>query len=200
VVLATVWCLTADGRAATPVVTITPLGARIQIAAATLADSIDAFARAAGFKVTYEGSRPSAMLFNAEINTPSVALTLNRLLEGQNLNYGVVFDPTGTRVAALMVFGPAPRAAAGTGAGASGRPQPFPTPRNPRSAPVPVEEDDELDEEPEPAPEPTPAATPAPTPPVGPTMISPFGPRPPFGRPFGAAPAAPAPPSPSPSP
>ena len=53
---------------------------------ATLAETIDALARAAGFKVTYDGARPSAMLFNAEIDTPTVAQTLFRLIDGQNLN------------------------------------------------------------------------------------------------------------------
>lgn len=192
-VFVTLLSLAAAAYAAAPIVTITATSARIQITAATLSDTIDTFARAAGFKVTYEGARPSAMLFNAEIDTPNVAQTLNRLLDGQNLNYGVVLDLSGTRVTSLMIFGPAPRAGFGSTAG---RPQSFATPRNTRTTPAPI--DDEPVEEPvaEPSPEPTPSPSPGATS----TRPSPFGPRPPFGRPFGAVPTPPPAPAPSPSP
>lgn len=192
-IFATLLSLTVAAQAATPIVTITPTSARIQIAASTLSEAIDALSRAASFKVTYEGARPSGMLFNAEIDTPNVAQTLNRLLEGQNLNYGVVLDLTGTKVTSLMIFGPAPR----TGGGSTvGRPQSFATPRNTRTAPAPIEEEPVE----EPAPEPTPEPTPTPTPGAASTRPSPFGPRPPFGRPFGAVPTPPPAPPPSPSP
>lgn len=37
-------------------------------------EAIDALARAGGFRVTYQGARPTAMLFNAEIDTRTVGL------------------------------------------------------------------------------------------------------------------------------
>lgn len=192
--------LIGSADAATPVVTIGTTGAKIQIVSASLVDTIDALSRAAGFKVTYEGSPPATMLFNAEIDTPTVPQTLSRLLDGQNLNYGVVFDLSGRRVTRLMIFGVAPKAGATSGA-TPARPQPFATPRNPREALPPVDDDPPESSEPEPAvPEPTPSPTAAPqgpggqTPPASPFPPSPFSPRP-FG-PFGPRPT----PLPSPSP
>lgn len=193
--------LTGAARAAAPVVTITPTGARVQVSSATLTETIDALARVAGFKVTYDGARPSAMLFNAEIDTPTVALTLNRLLEGQNLNYGIVFDLTGTKVTSLMILGAGAKTA-GSGGGASTptRPQPFATPRNPRATLPPVDDDPVEEAQPEPTPEPTPTPTPLASPEPGtPNMTSPFAPRP-FGRPLVPPLARPPGPAPSPSP
>lgn len=183
--------------AATPVVTVTATSARILIQAATVAECIDALSRAAGFKVTYEGPRPMGMLFNAEIDTPSVAQTLNRLLEGQNLNYGVVFDLAGAQVTTLAIYGAPQKASGSAGIGAAGnRPQGFAPPRNTRTAPVdepPVEEPPQ-----EPTPEPSPTPTPATSPVVSPIQPSPFGPRQPFGRPLGVP--FPTPPAPTPKP
>ena len=187
----------ASVQAAPPLVTLNATGARIVVTRASLAEAIDALARAAGFKVTYEGARPTAMLYNAEIDTPTVAQTLFRLIDGQNLNYAVTFDLTGKRVTLLMVLGAQPKTGgpAGAPAGAT-RPQPFTPPRGPRTD-VPVVDDDPVEPEPEPTP------TPAPSPPVpvrgvpgapaSPFPPSPFAPRP-FGSPFGPRP------SPSPSP
>lgn len=195
--LVTLLSLAIAAPAASPVVTITATSARIQVAAATLSETIDALSRAASFKVTYEGPRPSTMLFNAEIDTPNVVQTLNRLLEGQNLNYGVVLDLSGTKVTSLMIFGPALRAGGGSGSGpGAGRAQSFATPRNTRAAPAPME-DDPVEE---PVPEPSPEPAPSPTPVGSTTRPSPFGPRPPFGRPFGAFPTPAQAPAPSPSP
>ena len=183
--------------AAQPVVTLNPTGAKIVVTQASLPEAIDALARAAGFKVTYEGARPTAMLYNAEIDTPTVAQTLFRLIDGQNLNYAVTFDLTGKRVTLLMVFGVQPKAGgpAGAPAGAT-RPQPFTPPRGPRTD-VPVVDDDPVEPEPEPSPTPTPAPSP-PVPVRGDPGASPFPPSPfaprPFGSPFGPRP------SPSPSP
>lgn len=193
--------LTGTVRAATPVVTITPAGARVRISAASLSETLDVFARAAGFKVTYDGARPSAMLFNAEVDTPTVAHTLVRLLEGQNLNYGIVFDLTGTKVTTLMIFGTATKtAAAAGGASTPTRPQPFATPRNPRATLPPVDDDPVEEPQPEPTPEPTPTPTPVASPEPGtPNMTSPFAPRP-FGRPVVPPLARPPSPAPSPSP
>lgn len=198
IVLVTLLSLEGSVRAATPVVTVTAKGARIQVQAATVAECIDALSRAAGFKVTYEGARPMTMLFNAEIDTPSVAETLNLLLDGQNLNYGVVFDLTGLKVTALAIYGAPPKTSGSSGSGAAGtRPQAFSPPRNTRTAPVdepPVEEPPQ-----EPTPEPTPTPNPAGSPAVSPVPPSPFGPRPPFGRPLGVPFPTPPPPTPKPS-
>jgi hypothetical protein len=177
-----------------PVVTVTPAGTRIKVVSASLSETIDALARAAGFKVTYEGARPAAMLFNAEIDTPTVAQSLVRLLDGQNLNYGVVFDLSGRKVTSLLVLGvvsrsPAPPA----GPGGVPRPQMFTTPRGSRNEPVPVDDDPIEDAEPEATPAPS-AASPTPRAPGAPYPVSPFAPRPPFGSPFAPRPA----PSPSP--
>ena len=106
-------------RAAPPSVSLSPDGVRIQVAASSVAEAIDALSRAAGFKVTYEGPRPSGMIFNAEITTPSVAETLFRLLDGQNLNYGVVFDLSGRKVTSLRLLGPASKKAGIAGPAAS---------------------------------------------------------------------------------
>ncbi len=194
--------LTGTVRAAAPVVTITPTGARVQVSSATLAETIDALARVAGFKVTYDGARPSAMLFNAEVDTPTVAHTLNRLLEGQNLNYGIVFDLTGTKVTALMIFGTASKTSGSAGGGSTtARPQPFATPRNPRATLPPVDDDPVEEVQADTTPEPTPTPTPSPVAPqqgATPNMPSPFAPRP-FGRPL-VPPPTPPPAAPTPSP
>ncbi len=186
-------------QAAPPVVTLGPGGARIVVASASLGEAIDALARAAGFKVTYEGARPGAMLYNAEIDTPSVAQTLFRLIDGQNLNYAVMFDLSGRNVASLMVYGAPPKASGSAATSpAVARPQPFTPPRGPRTE-VPAVDDDAVESEPEPTPAPSPSPTPfiparGPGGQGSPFPPSPFAPRPPFGSPFGPRP------SPSPSP
>ena len=194
--------LGASVRAGAPAVTISATGAKIQVVSASLVETLDTLSRAAGFKVTYEGPRPTAMLFNSEIDTPTVSQTLIRLLDGQNLNYGVVFDLSGKRVTKLMIFGVTPRTS-GTAATPS-RPQPFATPRNPRETLPPVNDEPAESSEPEPAvPEPTPSPTAAPRGPGGqaspgsPFPPSPFAPRP-FGGPFGPRPTPVPLPSPSP--
>lgn len=204
--------LRASVRAAAPVVTLSATGAKILVASAPLSEAIDALARAAGFKVTYEGPRPSAMLFNAEIETPSVAQTLFRLIEGQNLNYAVMFDLSGKKVTSLMVLGTQSKpGATPTAPAGPSRPQPFTPPRTSRGD-MNVVDDDPVETEPEPTPQPTPAPAPAPaTPqrtPPGPYPPSPFAPRALYANPFGTTPtpapspvASPAPsPPPSPSP
>ncbi len=201
-------------RAAPPVITIDATGVKVQVASAPLSETIDALSRAAGFKVTYEGPRPTAMLFNAEIGTATVAETLFRLLDGQDLNYGVVFDLTGRKVTSLMVLGPAAKksGATATSSVAPG-PRSFAPPRNPRNELPTLEEDPaELDEaDPEPLePEPTPSVVPplpGPQPDEAQRVTlppSPFAPRPlegsPFApRPLGGSPFAPRP-TPSPLP
>lgn len=196
--------LNGSAQAGPPVVTVSPTGAKIKVTQASLAEAIDALAKAAGFKVTYEGARPNAVLFNTEIDTPSVAQTLFRLIDGQNLNYAAKFDLTGKNVTALMVLGTQSKAAGTTGAPAgASRPQPFAPPRAPRND-LPVVDDDPVEAEPEPTAQPLPTPAPASASPprngpggqATPYPPSPFAPRPPFGSPFGPRSA----PSPSPSP
>jgi hypothetical protein len=178
-----------------PVVTIGPGLARVEITAASLADVIDALARAGSFKVSYEGPRPTAMLYKTEIDTPSVSRTLFRLLEGQNLNYGLVMDPTGRQVTTLIILGLASRTAAAPNSGSSGgRPQPFATPRPNRNPALDVPPEVAQDEPPG-VPEPTPTPTPVEIRPVAPPSM---GPRMPFGRPFGPRPSPSASPTASP--
>lgn len=171
-------------RADAPTVTITPSGVRIQIAATTLNEAIDALAQAASFRVTYEGSRPSAMLFNTDIEAPSVPQALLRLIDGQNLNYGLVMDPSGRTVSALIVLGVAsPKP--GAPQAPAGRPQPFTPPRPPRNSAEPLDQEPGGTVEPPVAPEPVPS----PTVPVGRPGLPPaLGPRMPFARPFGPRP------------
>lgn len=182
-------------RADPPQVTIDAAGTRIRIVSATLADVIDALARTAGFRVTYESSRPNAMLFNVDIDAPNVAQALARVLEGQNLNHGVVFDVTGASVTSLLIMGTPPRSGAPPTASSPARPQALPSPPPQRDQPSPEGaqgETVEATEEPQPTPAPTPLPTPALT-------QSPFRPRPTFPRPFSPQPFGP-PPSPSASP
>ncbi|MBK5255508.1 MAG: hypothetical protein JJE39_05700 [Vicinamibacteria bacterium] len=194
----------ASVRAAAPIVTISAAGVKIQIASAPLSETIDALSQAAGFKVTYEGSRPTARLFNAEIDTPTVAETLFRLLEGQNLNYAVVFDLSGRKVTSLMLLGPASRSGGTTGASSSAPPRPFTPPAIRRSDPAPPEDDpaEGEDAQPEPpTPPPAPSASPLPPGPQGPggAPVIPLPPSPFAPRPLVVSPFAPrATPSPSP--
>jgi hypothetical protein len=194
------WVLPLPGsvHAAPPVVTLGAAGAKIKVTSASLSEAIDALARAAGFKVTYEGARPNAMLYNAEIDTPTVAQTLFRLIDGQNLNYAVMFDLSGKKVTSLMVLGAQPKTGGAPGSPAAlARPQPFTPPRGSRND-TPTVDDDPIEAEPEATPQPTPAPAP-PVPPRGvpgqtaPFPPSPFAPRQ-IGSPFGPRP------SPSPSP
>jgi hypothetical protein len=189
--------LPGSAQAAAPVVTVGPAGTKIKVTQSTLSEAIDALSRAAGFKVTYDGPRPNVMIYNAEIDTPTVAGTLFRLIDGQNLNYAVMFDKTGRKVTSLMVMGVPPKAGGGanTPVGAA-RPQAFSPPRTTRTD-APAAEDDPAapaEPEPEPTPSPTPRENAAPPRP-GPLPPSPFAPRPPFGSPFGPRPT----PSPTPS-
>jgi len=182
------------------VVTVGPAGTKIKVTQASLTEAIDALAHAAGFKVTYDGAHPNAMLYNAEIDTPTVAGTLFRLIDGQNLNYAVMFDKTGKKVTSLMVLGIPPKTSGAPGAAITGgRPQGFTPPTRIRTDTPVVEDDPVAPAEPEPTPTPSPtpkdpsSGTPAGP---GPFPPSPFGPRPPYGVPFGPRPA----PSPTPSP
>jgi hypothetical protein len=185
--------LGAFAQSSAPVVTLGPGLARIDVTASSLGDAIDALARAGSFKVTYEGGRPTAMLYKTQIDTPSVSRTLVRLLEGQNLNYGMVMDPTGQQVTTLIILGLASRSAAAPNSGSSGsRSQPFATPRPPRN-PVPEAPQEVAEPEPPAVAEPAPSPTPVEIRPVAPPSM---GPRMPFGRPFGPRPS----PSPTPSP
>lgn len=187
--------LSGRARAADPIVSVGPSGAKVRIVSASLAEALNALARAAGFEVKYEGTPPAAMLFNLEIDAASVPEALLRLLAGQSLNYGLALDSTGKRVSSLLIGTPAPRT------GAPGNPsvppppgvapRPFGNPRNSRAVPI-VEEnaiEDEAAPEEEPSPTPSPTPAPVPTPPgIRPGQQFPPAMRPPFGQPFGPRP------------
>jgi len=188
-----------------PAVTIGPSGVKVRIRSAPLGDVIDALSVAAGFKVTYAGARPTAMLYNTEIETPTVAETLARVLAGQKINYAAVFDLSGRNVTTLMILGPA--APTGGAPPAPGRAtvRPFSPPTNPRNDLPPVDDDPAEMEESAPgpdSPEPPPTLEP---PPEGPTPDEvktvplppdPFSPRPLVVSPFAPRPTPPPAPSP----
>ena len=192
--------------AATPVITIGATGVGVKVTDASLFDIVDALGRAAGFKVAYEGARPTRMLYAVDVTSASVPQALVRLLEGQNINYAMLLDRTGTKVTSLMIVGAVKTTATGaTGVGAAARPRAFTPPRSPRVELPPVDDEPaEATPEEVPAPEPDPAASPDPAkgparpePPASPTpgfRNMPFGTRPPFSNPFGPRPT----PSPSP--
>lgn len=195
-ILAVVFSATGRVSAADPVVSLAPGSARVRIVSSSLTEALDALARAAGFQVKYEGARPTAMLFNLEIETAGVPQAVLRLLEGQNVNYGLALDASGQRVSSLLIGTPAakvatPSAPPAATPGGGPRPMPFATPRIPRGAPI-VENNETPDEpavEEESTPTPTPTPAPVPTPfGMRPGQPFPPGTRPPFGIPFGPRP------------
>lgn len=182
-------------HAGPPVITMTPAGVRIQAASSTLSETIDALSKAAGFKLIYDGARPAVPLFNLDIDTPNLSQTVVRLLEGQNLNYAMLMDKSGTKVTSLMILGSAPKGvSAPASPGSTSRPGAFSPPRSPRNDLPPVD-DDPADVEPPPDP-PTPTPVPAASPNKSqPVPLSPFAPRSPFGNPFPPRPTPSASPS-----
>ncbi len=154
-----------------PEVTIGAEGVKVRSASSSLTETIDALARAGKLKVSYSGARPSAMLYDLDIESPSISQALFRVLDGQNVDYGVVFDASGQTIASLVILGTPAKAGGGNPAARS----------QPAAAPLPpVDDDPAVNEEvpatpePEPEPPPPPAATPARQPPP----VSPFAPRP----------------------
>lgn len=192
-------------RAQTPTVTIGPSGVKVRVESAPLGDVIDALSLAAGFRVTYAGARPTAMLYNTEIETPTVAETLARVLAGQDVNYGAVFDLSGRNVTTLMMLGPATPTGGPSAPSGRAPARPFSPPSNPRNDLPPVDDDpaEMEDSFKEPAtPEPSPTLEPPPASPetdevkTVPLPPSPFSPRPLVISPFAPRPTPPPAPSP----
>jgi hypothetical protein len=78
----------------------------VRATAAPLADVLDRLARQTGMAVVYEAPPPRQLVTIAfEGRSPTEAVL--SLLEGQGLNYALVADPTGRRVATLVLSGTA---------------------------------------------------------------------------------------------
>lgn len=197
-IVAAAWVsATLPARAQPPSITIDGSGVRIEAVSATVADLLEALGRAAQFEVRFDGPRPSTTLYQVSIQAASPLQAFMKVIEGQNLNYGLTLDPNNSRVRSVMMMGSPPKAGgaatAPTPTPAPGRPQIL-VPRPPRGVPINEDAPEETAEPPQ-EPEPTPSPTPSPT---GFRPGGPYPPlaRPPFGSPFGPRPQ----PSPSPSP
>jgi hypothetical protein len=102
----------------------------VRATAAPLADVLDRLARQTGMAIVYEGPPPRQPITVAFAGR-SPAEAVLALLEGQGLNYALVADPTGRRVATLLLSG-----TAGTGT-FTGRPS-VPTPARARRPFLPI--------------------------------------------------------------
>jgi hypothetical protein len=115
---------------------------------APLADVLKKFGEATGMEVVYEGARPR-QLVSVTIEADTAPQALERLLEGQGLNYVLRMDATGQLAQMLFVAGsasPAP-ATGGVERGSRASPRPF---RPPVEEPEePFEEELPPEEEPE---------------------------------------------------
>lgn len=98
--------------------------------AAPLAEVLDRLGRQTGLKVVYEGAAPR-QLVNVTLTRRTTAEAVLALLEGQGLNFALVYDAAGTKPATLLIAG-----TAGVPAGAGAAPRPaLPAPRRPPFAP-----------------------------------------------------------------
>ncbi len=105
----------------------------VRATAAPLADVLTRFAQATRAEIVFEGARPR-QLVTVVIEAGSPAEAIERLLEGQGLNYVLRLDPTGKTVELLVIAG-----------SASPAPTPAGTARSPRASPPafrPPEEED----------------------------------------------------------
>jgi hypothetical protein len=204
--------LAATASATPPVVSVKPGSVRIDVESSSVFEALEALGRAAGFKVTVEGSRPLRPIHRATIHARTPAQAVVRLLDGQNLNYGLLYGAD-RRISSVVVLGAVPPTPTAGGSPAGGSAPPASSRPGPVIGTPPVSEEPE-DGTDEPAAEtsPTPAvqAQPAPTPPVtyGRPLGQPIGGSTPFLRPTPPpapvpSPVIPAPgasPAPSPSP
>jgi len=69
-----------------------------------LSQILDRLAASSGMKVTYEGARPS-MPVTMTVDGISEIEAILRLMEGQGVSYVLATDPTGERVATLIISG-----------------------------------------------------------------------------------------------
>src|SRR5688572_30706380 len=84
---------------------------------------LDRMAQATGMKLTYEGTRPQALVSIDVENVTEVAALL-KLMEGLGISYVLQTDATGERVASLIV----PGAGAGSVVAANSKTPPPPEP------------------------------------------------------------------------
>lgn len=171
-----------------PQIQVSAAGVSISVESSTVFDTLDALGRAAGFKVSYEGGKPSRPLYKARIEAKTPAQAVLRLLDGQNLNFGVIYEAKGRKLSRVVIMG-APSASAST-TSASTAPAQTTNPNSFLPPPQPGPENPDMDEEAEEAKaaEAEQASkTGTPNPPVPPP--SPFGRQ--LGQPIGAPPYQP---------
>jgi hypothetical protein len=121
----------------------------VQGSRVALSDVLDRLASVTGMTVVYDGPRPR-QLVTVHIEGRSEAETVRALLEGQAINYALTLDPSGLRVASLMLI------TDGAKGGAAGS-RPAAPPANLGAEPSPDEFLADTDEETAPAPVPEPS-------------------------------------------
>ena len=114
--------------------------------AAPLTEVLDRLGRQVGLKVQYEGPAPRQLVtLSVHDRTPAEAVL--SVLEGQGVNFALVWDETGTRLQTLVIAG---SAGVSTAASAPARAVPEPAPRRTFGMPNPNAEPPDPGFEPEP--------------------------------------------------
>jgi hypothetical protein len=114
--------------------------------AAPLTEVLDRLGRQVGLKVQYEGPAPRQLVtLSVHDRTPAEAVL--SVLEGQGVNFALVWDETGTRLQTLVIAG---SAGVSTAASAPSRTAPEPAPRRTFGMPNPNAEPPDPGFEPEP--------------------------------------------------
>jgi hypothetical protein len=114
--------------------------------AAPLTEVLDRLGRQVGLKVQYEGPAPRQLVtLSLRDRTPAEAVL--SVLEGQGVNFALVWDETGTRLQTLVIAG---SAGVSTAASAPARTAPEPAPRRTFGMPSPNVEPPDPGFEPEP--------------------------------------------------
>lgn len=113
-----------------------------------LREVLDRLARETGMKVVYDGAPPGVAV-STTVEELAEREAVVRLFEGLGLSYAFMLDAGGTRVATLLVAGPAAASVPGprtSRAAVPGRPQPVEPPEEPFELPsdeaAPLEPDD----------------------------------------------------------
>jgi hypothetical protein len=114
--------------------------------AAPLTEVLDRLGRQVGLKVQYDGPAPRQLVtLSVHDRTPAEAVL--SVLEGQGVNFALVWDETGTRLQTLVIAG---SAGVSTAAVAPARAAPEPAPRRSFGMPSPNPEPQDPGFEPEP--------------------------------------------------
>jgi hypothetical protein len=122
----------------------------VRTARAPLTEVLKKLAEATGMEIVYEAARPR-QLVSVTIEAATAAQAVERLLEGQGLNYVLRLDPSGKLVQMLFVAGsasPAPASAGADRGRTSARPfrPPVEEPDEPPEDELPAEEETDLGE------------------------------------------------------